>query len=100
MADDDGAPRGAATVTDTAGVARLEAGHRPRWLWDSAPVIYPDLLRAGVRLQRCVDLGQQERVLLARAGRHGEPASAAAVLARRDGRPPSGSADCSTSPAR
>jgi DNA polymerase-1 len=50
-------------------------------------VAYPGLLAAGVRVQRCVDITQHERVLIARAGRYGEPVSTAAVLARRDGRP-------------
>ena len=73
-----------ATAAD---VAALEREHRPRWLWDAAAVAYPELLAAGVRLQRCVDVTQHERVLIARAGRYGEPVSTAAVLARRDGRP-------------
>jgi DNA polymerase-1 len=87
-ADDAGAPTAAAfPVPDPAGVAAVEHEHGPRWLWDSASAIYPELLRAGVRVQRVVDLTQQERVLIGRAGRYGEPASTAAQLARRDGRP-------------
>ncbi len=87
-ADDAGTERGAAlTLTDPAGIEALERDHDPRWLWDSAAAIYPELLAAGVVLRRCVDLSQHERVLLARSGRYGEPVQVAGLLARRDGRP-------------
>lgn len=36
-------------------VARLERD-RPRWVWDDTSTWYPGLLRAGVRVERCVDL--------------------------------------------
>lgn len=87
-ADDAGSPVGEPlSVADPAGITALERAHAPRWLWDAAVAIYPELLREGVRLQRCVDLTQHERVLIARAGRYGEPVAVAAQLARRDGRP-------------
>lgn len=75
------------SVVGADGIAALEREHTPRWLWDSAAAIYPELLRTGVRLSRCLDLTQHERVLIARAGRYGEPVSVTAQLARRDGRP-------------
>ncbi|WP_165064203.1 bifunctional 3'-5' exonuclease/DNA polymerase [Marisediminicola senii] len=36
-------------------VARLEPS-RPRWVWDDTSRWYPELLAAGVRVERCVDL--------------------------------------------
>ncbi|MEO7122058.1 MAG: bifunctional 3'-5' exonuclease/DNA polymerase, partial [Lacisediminihabitans sp.] len=36
-------------------VTRLEAQH-PRWVWDDTSRWYPPLLKAGVRIERCVDL--------------------------------------------
>ncbi len=85
----DGHPVGPVrTVPDPAGeVAAVEAGGDVRWLWESTATCYPPLLRAGVRVARCHDLMLAEGLLLAHAGRYGEPRSAAAVLARRDGRP-------------
>lgn len=35
---------------------RLEAEHRPRWVWVDARASYPVLLDAGVRVERCHDL--------------------------------------------
>lgn len=59
----------------------------PRWLWDSADVVYPPLVAAGVRLNRCHDVAMTERLLLAREGRFGEPLRAAAIRARAAGLP-------------
>src|SRR5690606_305106 len=59
----------------------------PRWLWSSTAAVYPPLLSAGVRVGRCHDLELTEALLLAYAGRWGEPRSVAAVLARRAGAP-------------
>ncbi|MFP7833164.1 bifunctional 3'-5' exonuclease/DNA polymerase [Marisediminicola sp. LYQ134] len=55
--DDTGAVRGAARVVDDlpAEVRRL-APDRPRWVWSDTAVWYPPLLRAGVRVERCVDV--------------------------------------------
>jgi DNA polymerase-1 len=58
---------------------------RPRWLWDATSVVYPALLRAGIRLERCHDVCLTERILLGRAGLFGLPNSAAAVHARATG---------------
>ncbi|GGJ85157.1 DNA polymerase I [Pilimelia anulata] len=77
-----------AAVSDlAAAVAEWEARAAPRWLWASAAGVAPGLLRAGVRVGRCHDVELVEGLLLACAGRWGEPRSAAAVVARRDGRP-------------
>ncbi|MET7457470.1 bifunctional 3'-5' exonuclease/DNA polymerase [Streptomyces sp. NPDC005574] len=53
-----------------------------RWVWRSTPEVYPRLLAAGVRVERCYDIEDAETLLLGHEGRSGEPRSAAAALAR------------------
>lgn len=82
----DGQPSGAERAVDAAGLLAAEAD-RPRWLLDTAARDYPAILAAGVSLGRSHDVALTERILLGRAGRFGEPVSAAAVHARATGRP-------------
>lgn len=88
---DDGtplAPAEALEVGQLAGVlARIEAEHQPRWIFDDAVTDYGRLFAGGLRLRRCHDIVLTERVLLGRAGRFGEPCRARAVLARAAGHP-------------
>jgi DNA polymerase I len=56
-----------------------------RWVWRSTAGIYPRLLDAGVRVERCYDIEDAENLLLGHEGRHGRPHSAAAALARLRG---------------
>ncbi|WP_306188670.1 bifunctional 3'-5' exonuclease/DNA polymerase [Streptomyces sp. MK5] len=58
-----------------------------RWVWRSTAEVYPRLLAAGVRVERCYDIEDAETLLLGHEGRHGEPRSAAAALARLRGGP-------------
>ncbi|MDI3406757.1 bifunctional 3'-5' exonuclease/DNA polymerase [Streptomyces cavernicola] len=58
-----------------------------RWVWRSTAEVYPRLLAAGVRVERCYDIEDAEQLLLAHEGRLGEPRSAAAALARLHHRP-------------
>ncbi|MEV6614866.1 bifunctional 3'-5' exonuclease/DNA polymerase [Streptomyces sp. NPDC051051] len=58
-----------------------------RWVWRSTTEVYPRLLAAGVRVERCYDVEDAETLLLGHEGRHGEPRSAAAALARLRGGP-------------
>ncbi|MFD5890866.1 bifunctional 3'-5' exonuclease/DNA polymerase [Streptomyces sp. NPDC060334] len=58
-----------------------------RWVWRSTAVVYPRLLAAGVRIERCYDIENAELLLLRHEGRFGEPRSAAAAWARLEGRP-------------
>ncbi|MFF6997853.1 bifunctional 3'-5' exonuclease/DNA polymerase [Streptomyces sp. NPDC008313] len=58
-----------------------------RWVWRSAAEVYPRLLAAGVRVERCYDIEAAETLLLGHEGRLGEPRSAAAALARLRGGP-------------
>ena len=87
--DETGSPLGPARSVDdlAAAVAELERAHHPRWVWPSAEDIYPELLAAGVVVDRCVDLALVEAVLLGVAGRWGEPRSLAAAWARLTDRP-------------
>ena len=86
---DDGHPlEPARRVTDlAAAVAELERAERPRWLWEGTAEVYPALLRAGVRVERCHDLGVAEWLLLNHRGRYGEPRGLAAAWARLRGLP-------------
>ncbi|MGC5289533.1 bifunctional 3'-5' exonuclease/DNA polymerase [Micromonospora sp. DT231] len=83
----DGRPAGPAeAVVDlAAAVAAREAAEHPRWVWSTATSVYPPLLRAGVRVDRCHDVELTEALLLGQAGRWGEPRSLAAAWARLTG---------------
>ncbi|MET9773382.1 bifunctional 3'-5' exonuclease/DNA polymerase [Streptomyces sp. NPDC006367] len=83
----DGLPAGPVRrEPDLAGAVRA----RPdvtRWVWRSTAEIYPRLLTAGVRVERCYDIEAAETLLLGHEGRYGQPRSAAAALARLRGGP-------------
>ncbi|MFF8831717.1 bifunctional 3'-5' exonuclease/DNA polymerase [Streptomyces sp. NPDC015131] len=64
--------------------SRPEVG---RWVWRSTGALYPRLLAAGVRVERCYDMEDAEQLLLGHEGRLGEPRSAAAAWARLHDRP-------------
>ncbi|HEU4423489.1 MAG TPA: bifunctional 3'-5' exonuclease/DNA polymerase [Pilimelia sp.] len=85
----DGTPAGPAEpVGDlAAAIAARERRDRPRWLWASTASAYAELLRAGVRVERCHDVELTEALLLGSAGRWGEPRALAAAAARLAGRP-------------
>src|SRR5215467_4749774 len=69
--------------------ARERAGD-VRWVWAATDGLYPALLRAGVRVERCHDVALTETLLLAREGRFGEPASLSGAWARLGGAAGSG----------
>src|SRR5215467_1029467 len=69
--------------------ARERAGD-VRWVWAATDDLYPALLRAGVRVERCHDVALTEALLLAREGRFGEPASLPGAWARLGGAAGSG----------
>ncbi|MEU9395500.1 bifunctional 3'-5' exonuclease/DNA polymerase [Streptomyces sp. NPDC048324] len=58
-----------------------------RWVWRSTAEVYPRLLAAGMRVERCYDVEDAETLLLGYEGRSGQPRSAAAALARLRGGP-------------
>lgn len=74
------------TARDPAGAVRA-APAGARWVWRSTAAVYPRLLAAGVRIERCHDVEDAELLLLAHEGRFGEPRSAAAAWARLTGAP-------------
>jgi len=84
---DDGASHGPAVRHDdlAAAVAATERRGDVRWVWPATADIYPGLLRAGVRVDRCHDLVLTEALLLGREERPGEPVSLAAAWARLTG---------------
>ncbi|MFJ9040921.1 bifunctional 3'-5' exonuclease/DNA polymerase [Streptomyces sp. NPDC102406] len=57
-----------------------------RWVWRDTHAVYPRLIAAGLGagtgVDRAYDIEAAENLLLAHEGRHGEPRSAAAALAR------------------
>jgi DNA polymerase-1 len=78
-------------------LAEEEKLHDPRWVLTSVEQIYPLLLGAGIRLNRCHDLMLTEGLLLAHEGREREPRRFPAALARLRGTEPP--ADADTEPA-
>ncbi|MEU6895226.1 bifunctional 3'-5' exonuclease/DNA polymerase [Streptomyces sp. NPDC046557] len=73
-------------VRDPAEAVRA-APEDTRWVWQSTTAVYPRLLTAGVRVERCYDVEDAEQLLLRHEGRFGEPRSAAAAWARLSGLP-------------
>ncbi|UED82912.1 bifunctional 3'-5' exonuclease/DNA polymerase [Streptomyces profundus] len=53
-----------------------------RWVWRSTASVYPAVLAAGGRVERCHDVEAAEALLLAYEGAWGRPRSLAAALAR------------------
>jgi DNA polymerase-1 len=68
-ADHDGSAVPPGDVTDLPrAVADLERRHAPRWVWPDTGAVYPLLVRAGVRVARCHDVGATDLLLRAHAG--------------------------------
>ncbi|QEU92787.1 bifunctional 3'-5' exonuclease/DNA polymerase [Streptomyces kanamyceticus] len=77
-----GLPAGPVVHEADLGEAVLKRPDVTRWVWRSTADIYPRLLAAGARVERCYDIEAAELLLLGHEGRLGEPRSAAAALAR------------------
>ncbi|MFE9402132.1 bifunctional 3'-5' exonuclease/DNA polymerase [Streptomyces sp. NPDC006530] len=84
---DDGLPAGPLREEADVAAAVLARPEVGRWVWRSTAAIYPRLLAAGARVERCYDIEDAELLLLGHEGRHGEPRSAAAAWARLHDRP-------------
>jgi len=86
---EDGQPAGPVVAVDDLGAAvrAFETANQPRWLWPATAELYPGLLRAGVRVDRCHDVELTEALLLGYEGRWGEPRTLAAAWARLTGSP-------------
>jgi DNA polymerase-1 len=78
----DGLPAGPVRREADLGAAVRGRPEVARWVWRSTAEVYPRLLASGVRVERCYDIEDAETLLLGHEGRHGEPRSAAAALAR------------------
>ncbi|MEU9107637.1 bifunctional 3'-5' exonuclease/DNA polymerase [Streptomyces xanthophaeus] len=78
---------GVRTIARDPAEALRAAPAAARWVWRSTAAVYPRLLAAGVRIERCHDIEDAELLLLAHEGRSGEPRSAAAAWARLSGDP-------------
>ena len=78
----DGLPAGPVRREADLGAAVRGRPEVARWVWRSTAEVYPRLLATGVRVERCYDIEDAETLLLGHEGRHGEPRSAAAALAR------------------
>lgn len=85
LSDPDG---GSSQIVTPNQIASIEQAERPRWVLPSVAALYPALRQAGIRLDRCVDLTHTEALLLADAGRYGEPPDIASALARLRGEEP------------
>ncbi|MEH0545951.1 bifunctional 3'-5' exonuclease/DNA polymerase [Streptomyces sp. B21-105] len=83
----DGLPAGPSLREPDLARAVRERPDVVRWVWRSTSEVYPRLLDAGVRVDRCYDVEDAETLLLGHEGRSGEPRSAAAALARLRGGP-------------
>jgi DNA polymerase I len=68
-------------------VRRLEEELAPRWVWPDVQAVYPTLVRAGVRVDRCHDVALTEALLVGHEGSWGAPRSLAAGYARLVGAP-------------
>jgi hypothetical protein len=78
----------AVLVPDLAAAVREhEQAGQVRWVWPSAAEIYPALLRAGARVDRCYDVALTEALLLGREGASDQPTFLAAAAARLRGLP-------------
>ena len=66
--DDIGAPMGGPTIVPSSDLPAAvvdAAADRPRWVWSSTRLWYPDLLAAGVDVERCWDLALTRALLAA-----------------------------------
>ena len=56
-------------------MGKYEQAGGVRWVWSSALGLYPDLLRAGVRIARCHDVALADALLTARDEALNQPAA-------------------------
>lgn len=78
----------AAELAATVAAREREAGEPPRWVWSDTAARYPELLAAGVRVERCHDLRLVDAILAGVDGRAAEPALARTVEFVRTPMPP------------
>ncbi|MFD4293796.1 bifunctional 3'-5' exonuclease/DNA polymerase [Rhodococcus sp. NPDC058532] len=73
---DDGTATGTpAEFPDAAAAVRALEPERPRWVWPDTARVYPEVLRAGLRVDRCHDLALTGAILGTRDGRPVHPSA-------------------------
>ncbi|TNM28173.1 bifunctional 3'-5' exonuclease/DNA polymerase [Streptomyces sedi] len=77
-----GRPAGAVRVERDAVTAVRGRPLVTRWVWRATSAVYPELLAAGVRVERCHDVEAAEALLLGHEGAWGRPRSLGAAWAR------------------
>ncbi|WP_150242282.1 bifunctional 3'-5' exonuclease/DNA polymerase [Nocardiopsis quinghaiensis] len=82
-----GPVRRVADLAAAVGEAEHARPEPPRWVWSACEDLYPELVRAGVRVARCHDTALTEALLLGHHSRHGEASSLGAAWARLHGLP-------------
>ncbi|KAB8162040.1 bifunctional 3'-5' exonuclease/DNA polymerase [Streptomyces sp. 3MP-14] len=80
--DASGRPAGAVRAEPDAATAVAARPWVTRWVWRSTASVYPEVLAAGLRVERCYDVEAAEALLLGHEGAWGRPRSLAAALAR------------------
>ncbi|GAA0492297.1 bifunctional 3'-5' exonuclease/DNA polymerase [Streptomyces stramineus] len=86
--DPSGAPAGPVESAASAAEAIRSHPEAERWVWRSTAELYPRLLGAGVRVERCYDVEAAESLLIGHTeGQSGQPRSLAAAWARLRGLP-------------
>ncbi|MGP3923933.1 bifunctional 3'-5' exonuclease/DNA polymerase [Streptomyces sp. 8N616] len=83
--DSEGRPDGPVVDVPADGLGEAVRARLPdveRWVWRSTAAIHPQLLAAGVRVERCYDVETAEALLTGHEGHWGRPRSLAAAWAR------------------
>ncbi|NGN68284.1 bifunctional 3'-5' exonuclease/DNA polymerase, partial [Streptomyces sp. A7024] len=83
----DGSPAGPVSEHADLPSAVKAAPEATRWIWPATAAVYPRLLAAGTRVDRCYDAEAAETLLLAHEGLTGLPRSLPAAYARARGLP-------------
>jgi DNA polymerase-1 len=85
--DAHGRPAGPVREAVSAAAAVRACPRATRWVWRATSAVYPQLLSAGVRVERCYDVETAEGLLLGHEGRGGGPRALPAAWARLRGLP-------------
>ncbi|WP_049570533.1 bifunctional 3'-5' exonuclease/DNA polymerase [Streptomyces sp. SBT349] len=85
--DERGRPAGPVTAEPDAAAAVRARPRVTRWVWRSTAALYPRVLAAGLRVERCYDVEAAEALLLGHEGSWGLPRSLSAGYARLRGLP-------------
>ncbi|RKN12606.1 bifunctional 3'-5' exonuclease/DNA polymerase [Streptomyces radicis] len=87
LLDERGRPEGPVAREPDAAAAVRARPWVTRWVWRSTAAVYPGVLAAGSRVERCYDVEAAEALLLGYEGSWGLPRSLSAAFARLRGLP-------------